>query len=259
MDVDIAMRIKSIDAITTEDRVENPYKDTRVFVEVQVRKRMHMYRTRNNIMFDVISGKYLEAKEKQRPTTVKLFQINFADLFSSDVFSNCDLGPLLSLDILDNSPAELRYWKFFKHAVTTFGKRRARLNLLEKKSVLILVVKIEIFLIGQEEEEKLNWCLRCSRRMLDKKICEKKGIVNCEDDEEALQVNSTSMLKTFYVNKFNKDNNGDEKEECVICLDEFKGVNSVMELYCGPEEQKMRASLSSTFLLSPFYFNPVRN
>ncbi|MCL7047001.1 hypothetical protein MKW94_007092 [Papaver nudicaule] len=44
------------------------------------------------------------------------------------------------------------------------------------------------------------------------------------------------MLKTFYAKSFNKDTSGDGKEECVICLDEFKGLNSnVMELYCGHE------------------------
>ncbi|XP_026428252.1 uncharacterized protein LOC113324135 [Papaver somniferum] len=236
---DIGIRINSMDAVTTEDRVENPFEDTRVFVEVQVRDRTHMYRSRNNIIIDLISGKCLEAKEKREPTTVKIFGINFADLFTSDVFSNCNLDPLLSLDSLENSPTELNFWNFFKHAVSRFGNKSAKLNLAEKKSVLILVVKIELLFIAYggnvgKEIKMLKFRLRGSRSKNNKNICEKMGIVDYKDDHgEAAQVKSTSMLKTHYVKAFNKDNNGDEKEECVICLDEFKEGNNAMELYCG--------------------------
>ncbi|MCL7048767.1 hypothetical protein MKW94_001604 [Papaver nudicaule] len=234
---DIAMRIKSIDTITTENRVENPYEETRAFVEVQIRERNHMYQARSSILFDLISGKYLDAREKKKPTTVKLFQISFADLFSSDVFRNCDLDPLLSLGSLENSPAERRFWNFFKHAVSAIGKKSAKLNLLEKKSVLILVVKLEIFLIAKgaevgKENHMLDDYLFILRSEFNKHVCKREGIVDCNLYEDGVQM--TSMLKTFYAKSFNKDTSGDAKEECVICLDEFKGVNSnVMELYCG--------------------------
>ncbi|KAI3915817.1 hypothetical protein MKX01_013273 [Papaver californicum] len=233
MERDISMRIKFIDAVTTEEMVENSYDETRAFVEVQIRDR-------TPIIFDIISGKYLEAREKKKPTTVKLFQINFSDLFSSDVFSNCDHDPLLSLDRLENSPAKLRFWNFFKHAVSTVGKKSAKLNLADKKSVLILIVKIEVLLIAcggnvDDENKQLQWSLRRSRSKYNKGLCEWMGIVDCKEDHgEATQVNSTSMIKTLYVKTFNKEDGGDEKEECVICLDEFKGVmNNVMELYSG--------------------------
>ncbi|MCL7045339.1 hypothetical protein MKW94_001815 [Papaver nudicaule] len=225
------VRIKPLTTISARSRVENPYEETQVFVEVQFRTNHdHLYLTRNNRLLEVVgSREKSKARELHQPTTVKLFHINFVDLLASDIFRNCNVEPLLSMDILDNSHSKVRFWTFFRRVVSRYGNKVAKRNIKRKKSVLNIVVRVENVIVGhhywdkKHEEELEIYYLDC---------CWLKSRSNANREET--RVHSTSIFQTVGTKKLNEDMVNDDGDEvvCVICLDEFKKANSILKFPC---------------------------
>ncbi|KAI3854544.1 hypothetical protein MKW92_042076 [Papaver armeniacum] len=231
-----SVRMKPFSILSTKTRVENPH-DTQVFVEVQLRAKSHVYLTKNDMLVDMtLSRKKFESNARRKLTTVKIFPISLVDLFASDIFCNCNIETLLAMDILDDSSSNLRFWNFFKRAVSRYGNKMANLCLKIKRSVVIIVVRLELVNImknvyNDEDEAFLEeYFLTCRRHRLNR-IAERRLKGNVDEIQEDIQL---SMLEMVDIKRFNENNDGgSEKDECVICLDEFKKENNVMKFDCG--------------------------
>ncbi|KAI3955566.1 hypothetical protein MKW92_044832 [Papaver armeniacum] len=207
------VRMKPLTTVCSRSMVENPYDETQVFVEVQLRTRAQIvYLTRKNLLFDLGSRETVEARELFTPTIVKLFQINFVDLLASDIFRNCSVEPLSSMDMLDNLPSKARFWNFFKRVISRFGNKIAKRNIKSKKSVLNIVVRVEHLIVAHHywNNERTRWI------------------------PYATQSRMISIFQTIRIKKLDEnmvDDAGDA-EGCVICLDEYKKGNKVIRFPC---------------------------
>ncbi|KAI3928790.1 hypothetical protein MKW98_024391 [Papaver atlanticum] len=198
-----SVRIKPFSILSTKTRVENPHDDTQVFIEVQLRAKSHVYLTRNDIL------------SAARRTTVKIFPINLVDLFASDIFCNGNLETLLAMDILDDSSSNLGFRNFFKRVVSRYGNKMANLCLKIKRSVVIIVFRLELVNIIK----KRRYFLTCRLQRLNR-IAERRLKGNVDEIQEEIRL---SMLEIVDIRRFNEnDDSGSDKDECVICLDEFK-------------------------------------
>ncbi|KAI3883963.1 hypothetical protein MKX03_028599 [Papaver bracteatum] len=230
-----SVRMKPFSILSTKTRVENPHDDTQVFIEVQLRSKSH-----NDILVDMtLSRKKFEAAARRKLTTVKIFPINLVDLFTSDIFCNCNLETLLSMDILDDSvdsSSNLRFWIFFKRVVSRYTNRMANLCLKIKRSMVTIVFTLELVSIiktvynGENEAFLEEYLLTCHRHRLNR-ITERRLEVNVDEIQEEIQF---SILEMADIKRFNdNDDGGSENDECMICLDEFKKENNVMKFDCG--------------------------
>ncbi|KAI3853093.1 hypothetical protein MKX03_023900 [Papaver bracteatum] len=211
------VRMKPLTTVSSRSRVENPYDETQVFVEVQFRtKPQIVYLTRNNLLFDLGSRETVEARELFAPTIIKLFQINFC-------------WPLLSMDILDNLPSKARFWNFFKRVVSRFGNKVVKRNIKSKKSVLNIVVRVEHLIVAHH-----YWNNKAEEELAEfhMEFCRLKSRNN--EDLEETQSRTISIFQTIRINKLddNMVDDGGDADGCVICLDEFKKGNKVIRFPC---------------------------
>ncbi|MCL7043906.1 hypothetical protein MKW94_025659 [Papaver nudicaule] len=218
-----SVRMKPFKTLGTQNKVENPYDDTQVFVEVQFRTKSHVYLTRNDILVDMtLSRKKFESVARRRLTTVKILPINLVDLFASDIFRNCNFETL-------------SFWNFFKRVVSRYGNKMANLCLKVKRSVITIVVRVELVNVRRneynDEDEAFigEYFLSCRRHRLNR-LSERhlKDNINDENQEEI----HLSVLEMVDIKRFN-ENDGDGSEECAICLGELMKGDKVMKFECG--------------------------
>ncbi|KAI3972653.1 hypothetical protein MKX01_019311 [Papaver californicum] len=117
-----------VSALVARNRVENRFDETQMFIEVQIQGKK-ISRTNSDIQFQ---GDQLSFS----PLAIRLFQINFADLFCFDIFFNCNLSPLLSMNnILGDHHSISKFWNMFLCSVSRFGNRAGNVGLKRNQGV----------------------------------------------------------------------------------------------------------------------------
>lgn len=211
----------------TVNAVENPSTDSQVFIEVQIRER-DMYRTKSGILIENL----INHSEAEKPPVDEmlgraLFQINFDDLFSSDVYLHCDIRPIfLSLNIDNNVLLQLRFSKFFKRVTTWLCNKIAKYESENKsKGVMILInicaINLHVGVDDIEAEKAFKWVVTMN--------------------QYSTQYTTYSIFDDIVTWKFNDHDDyyeeGDEEgnisiKSCGICFEDFeKGIDAV-GTYC---------------------------
>ncbi|KAI3852409.1 hypothetical protein MKX03_018889 [Papaver bracteatum] len=254
-------QIKNLNLLKSNTKVKNPCKQTQVFIEVQVIGKC-MNRTTSGLLFDEHCTDGLDAKLLMH----KLFQIDFDDLFSKDVFANCDFSSLLSIDVSRSSSTTRKFWNSFKRCMSRFIDQRctkyrcAKYPSKFKRSLLVIAATVEMVgVVGFDDEEdalKELETLRVSVRHRSKNINNANhadvAYIN-KPGSNFLSIFGSGTFKTGIWSKtdvsnsnYDGDNNNDEdcldgngkdqtkktKNKCSICILEFEEGESVTGTAC---------------------------
>ncbi|KAI3991416.1 hypothetical protein MKX01_006715 [Papaver californicum] len=204
--------IRPLEIVCSEDEVKNLYEESQICIEVHIRdKKQIVHRTKGSILLDTIVREHDYGRYKRNPVTVRLFIMDFLDLFAPNIFQGCDLDPL------------------FSRFVNTLEKRKLR----RKPSTITIVVTIELDKVKhgffEDEDKAIEYFLIYNQYQARMNLL-RKSCSPCADGGNH-KYQGVMHISISRSKKYGDDDITDE-ECCTICFNEFKKWVNVMEFRC---------------------------